>query len=105
MTRGLATRGLLMNASEIRAVGAAPHAVSKTSKGLQCDEPHPKCDLFDARDLEPLALFERLDEARSLQHRLGSPSIEPRDASTQALDVKPAALEVSPIHVGDLELS
>src|SRR5271169_6349589 len=62
-------------------------------------------DLLDAGDLEALALLDRAHELAGLQQRLVSAGVEPGGAAPELLDRQPAALEIDPVDVGDLELA
>src|SRR6185369_11634159 len=56
-----------------------------------------------AGDLQPLAMFQRVDELRRFQHAFVGTGVKPGEAAAHRLDVKLAALEVSLIHARDLE--
>ena len=51
------------------------------------DEAHLEGDLFDAGNLQPLSLLDRLNEVRCLQQRLMCPGVEPRSTAAEKLDM------------------
>src|SRR5688500_4608724 len=62
-------------------------------------------DLFRARYLQALALFEGADKFARLDETIGSSRVEPRKAASHDLDRKLVPLEVNAIEIGDLEFT
>src|SRR5262249_19167283 len=91
--------------AQIVAVRVAAHRGRQPQHVGRGDIAHPKRDLLDAGDHEPLALLQRLDEVRRLQERLVRPGVEPRDTPAEALDVQLARAEIGEVDVRDLQLA
>src|SRR5262249_36392 len=75
-------------ALEVLAIRRGSHARGNPLQIAGRDVSEVVGDLLDARDLEPLALLDRLDVVRGLEERLVGAGIEPRDAAAEALDVQ-----------------
>ena len=78
-------------------------ASRSTLRGV--DESHPVGDLFQAGDLQPLALLDDLDEVGRLQERLVGAGVQPGHAAAEDLAAELAAAEILAVHVGDLVLA
>jgi len=71
--------------TEVGGVGALAHAVRFGLKLADADPALPPGDLFDAGDLEPLPLFDGLDELAGFHEAAVGARIEPGDAAAQQL--------------------
>ena len=90
---------------EIRAVRAVLVTIRQPQELRLVDKALGICDFLDARDLEALAEFERLDELRRRQQGIIRARVQPGNAAAQARDPQLASAEIFEIHVGDLDLA
>src|SRR2546428_10934336 len=96
---------VLDHAEQVLSVGARFHRPREPKQVGLADVTHAKGDLLEARDHQPLPLFDRLDVIARLDERFVRAGIDPRDAARELLDMELPALEIGAVDVGDLELS
>ena len=61
-------------------------------------------NFLEASDLETLPRFHDLHEIGGLQKGVGRAGIEPGNSASDPLHMELAALEISPVEIGDLQL-
>src|SRR5580658_5236626 len=65
----------------------------------------PPCNLLDAGDLQPLAVFDHVDKLGGLKQGVVRPRVQPRRAAPEDLGMQDSGLEVEAVQVRDLELA
>lgn len=98
--------GLLAeNLHEVLAVPVLEKCVGLSFE-LICTDPVVAIrNLFQARDLQPLPLFERRYELTRLEQTVMRSSVEPCVAATHDLDAQLSLVEIARIHFGDLQFA
>ena len=64
-----------------------------------------EADLFEARDLEALAVLDDGDELAGFKEGVVRAGVESGGAAAEDFDVEVAALEVEPVEIGDFEFA
>jgi hypothetical protein len=90
---------------QIIPVIALPRLLHQFFKLSSIDEFLRQRDFFNARNLQSLTLFQRLNELRTAQQRIVSPGIKPRDAPPHRLHAQLFLRQIRAIDVRDFEFA
>ena len=74
-------------------------------KLLPVDEAALVCDLFNAGDMQPLALLEGGHEVGGIQKGIVASGVEPGKAAAQKLDMQPSPFQIRVVDRRDLQLA
>lgn len=102
---GLAGLALLDEPGEISAVAALYQRLGEPGELAVIDPTLAPGDLLGTADTQALPLLDRLHELRGLQQRIVRTGVQPSKAPAHPLEPQIATCEISPVDVGDLELT
>src|SRR4051812_27220883 len=97
--------GVGRNGPQIVPVPGLSELVAQRGELIEVDVALTERDLFETRDLQTLAVDERLHERAGFEERVVRAGVEPRRAAAELHQVELPALEVHAVDVGDLQLA